>query len=141
MLRPPFSETLRKVGCTRPPFLFRGDWGHFGPVRTPSSTFPGPSFVCFVVFGGSWVKDYRCVRSNRLVRRYEFIGLGAIDVTKPFRFTLLGGVTGPQPYKFIGVSMVRWASISQTPVLHGLSGGARPLGNHSSRQGTGENKG
>ncbi len=45
---------------------------------------------------------------------YEFIGLGAMDVTKPYKFIWFGDIHGPEPYTFIGL---RWAFISQTPVL------------------------
>jgi hypothetical protein len=45
---------------------------------------------------------------------YEFIGFGAMDVTKPSKFTWFGDLHGLKAYKFIGL---RWAFISQTPVV------------------------
>ncbi len=45
---------------------------------------------------------------------YEFIGFGAMDVTKPYQFIWFGDLHGAKPYEFIGF---RWALISQTPVV------------------------
>ncbi len=63
--------------------------------------------------------QYRCLRNKRPSKPYEFIGLGAMDVTKPYRFILFGDIHGPKPYKFVGL---RWAMISQTPVSPYLRG-------------------
>ncbi len=43
---------------------------------------------------------------------YEFIGFGAMDVTKPYKFIRVGDIHGPEAYEFI---WFRWALISQTP--------------------------
>ncbi len=45
---------------------------------------------------------------------YEFLGSGAMDVTNSWKFLCFGDIHGPKPYKF---TRLRWALISQTPVL------------------------
>ncbi len=42
------------------------------------------------------------------------MGSRAMDVTKPYEFIGFGDTHGPKPYEFIGI---RWAFISQTPVV------------------------
>ena len=42
------------------------------------------------------------------------MGIGAMYVTKPYKFIWFGDIHGPKPYKF---KELRWALISQTPVL------------------------
>ncbi len=37
---------------------------------------------------------------------FEFIGLGATDVTKPFKFTEFGAIDVTKPYKYIGFPLV-----------------------------------
>ncbi len=46
-----------------------------------------------------------------------FLGLGAMDVTKPDKFIWYDGIHGPKPHEFI---RFRWAFISQTPVVLNL---------------------
>ncbi len=38
----------------------------------------------------------------------DYIGLGAMDVTKPYTFIWFGDFYGPQPYEFIGVGVNSW---------------------------------
>ncbi len=45
---------------------------------------------------------------------YKFIRFGTINVTKPYESICFADIHGPTPYKVIGV---RWAFISQTPVV------------------------
>jgi hypothetical protein len=60
---------------------------------------------------------YGGVRNIRRARPYEFIGFGAMDVTKPYRFILFGDIHGPKPNEGTGFwSMI----ISHTPVLRGF---------------------
>ncbi len=71
-----------------------------------------------VVRCGAW--QYRCLRNKRPSQPYEFIGFGAMDVTKLHIYMWFGEIHGPNPYEFI---WFRWAFISQTPVLtDGYSG-------------------
>ncbi len=37
--------------------------------------------------------------SNFVLIPYEFMGFGAIDVTKPYKFIWFGDIHGPKPYK------------------------------------------
>ncbi len=37
------------------------------------------------------------------IQAYEFIGFGAMDVTKPYEFIGFGAMDVTKPYKFIGV--------------------------------------
>ncbi len=46
-----------------------------------------------------------------------------MDLTKPYKFISFGDIHGPKPYQFMGV---RWAFISQTPVLNEDSSLAAP---------------
>ncbi len=61
-----------------------------------------------------YVTQYRCLRNKRPSEPYEFIGFGAMDVTKPDTFVWFGDIHGLKPYKSI---RFRWAFISQTPVV------------------------
>ena len=47
----------------------------------------------------------------------EFIGCGAMDVTKPCKFIWFGEIHGPKPYEFI---RSRATIISHTPVITAL---------------------
>ncbi len=63
-------------------------------------------------------------RDKRPSKPYEFIGFGAMDVTKPYSLYIwFGDIHGPKPCEFIGF---RWAFTSQTPgVLPGRDSGFR----------------
>jgi hypothetical protein len=63
-------------------------------------------------------KHCRCLRNTRSSKPFEFMGLGAIDVTKPYKSIWFGDRHGPKPYEFIGF---RWALISQTPVSRDIT--------------------
>jgi hypothetical protein len=54
--------------------------------------------------------QYRCLRTES----YEFMGFGAMNVTKTYTLLFFGDIHGPKPYEFIGF---RWAFISQTQVF------------------------
>ncbi len=69
--------------------------------------------------------QYRCLRNKSPSQSHEFIGVGAMDVTKPYKIIGFGTIQGPKPYKCVGL---RWV-ISQTPV----SRPGRGYGNASAR--------
>ncbi len=47
-------------------------------------------------------------------KHMEFVGLGAMDVTKSHKFKWFGDIYGPMPYKFIGSSAM---TLSHASVL------------------------
>ncbi len=59
-------------------------------------------------------RPYRCLRNKRPSKPFEFIGFGAMDVTKSYKSIWFGDIHGPKPYEFTGF---RWTFISQTPVV------------------------
>ncbi len=42
------------------------------------------------------------MRNYRRTRPYEFLGVGAMDVTKQYKLIWFGDIHGPKPYKSIG---------------------------------------
>ncbi len=74
---------------------------------TESSIFPNYLVQVFA--------SCRCLRNKRPSKPYDFIGLGAMDVTKLYKFKGFGDIHGPKPYKFIGFLCV---FISQTPAVN-----------------------
>jgi hypothetical protein len=48
------------------------------------------------IFGDTGVCDMKAAGPH------EFIGFGAMDVTKPYKFIRFGDIDGPKPYEFIG---------------------------------------
>ncbi len=86
----------------------------FGPMlqpRRPSSTASRTAGRCpdRKIFR----KRYRGLRNKRPSESFEFLGLGAVDFTKPYEFIWPGDIHGPKPCKFRGF---RWAFMSQTSV-------------------------
>ncbi len=75
----------------------------------PPGPIPGPG-----ASGADPIRKYRCLRNKRPSKPYEFIGFGAMDVTKLYKFIWFGDSHGPKAYTFIGFG---WAFISQTPVV------------------------
>ena len=62
------------------------------------------AFACISVLARSrfWLQA-SMAPNERPSKPYEFIGLGAMDVTKPYKFIWFGDTHGPKPYKFIGL--------------------------------------
>ncbi len=55
-----------------------------------------------------------------------------MDVTKPYKFIWFGDIHGPNPYESIGL---RWALISQTPLVPDIGYVCLPLGSGSAGRG------
>ncbi len=78
--------------CSMPKSFLKREWACF--------QIPG----CVFFVGG----HYRCLRNTRPTKSYSFIGLGAVDVTKPYKLLLFGDIHGPKPNACIGF---RWVSM------------------------------
>ncbi len=52
-----------------------------------------------------YLTQCRCLRNRRPSKAYAFLGVGAMDATKPYKFAWLGDIRGTRPFKFIGL---RW---------------------------------
>ncbi len=80
------SRTFPGRGASRPLTV-----GASHTIKDPSSaatSMLGPR-------GRGDVTRYRCLRNERPSEPYEFIGFGAMAVTKPYRFIWFGDIDGP----------------------------------------------
>ncbi len=68
-----------------------------GPAKIPAS--PGPAGAIPAPVGPIWTAPRARPGGSKT---YEFMGFGAMDVTKPYKFIWFGDIHGPKPYKFIG---------------------------------------
>ncbi len=106
--RPDSHRESFKIG---PPAGRRADFDAFRirirPKANPEARFPAQT-------------HYRCLRNKRPSEPYEFLflGLGAMDVTKPYKCVWFGDIHGPKPYEFVGF---RWPGIVQCRVARGPS--------------------
>jgi hypothetical protein len=99
-LKSMISAAGRDFGCKCP-----------DPGQEPPSPLGGRNHVVTIR-----ALSYRLVTHNRRARAYEFMGLGAIDVTKLFK-VLYGLVasTAPNPLDYSSGDYFAWASAPQGP--------------------------